>query len=374
MINLVGGKNGEGYLHALSRTWDVESDMEDMPVKSALSKKRTRISFEFFKDQSDDVVRLYEPHRRTWRGLHVYATDGDQYELPRTEDILNQGYCGYPCANDMETHYPHMYVVHCYDVLGGVTKEFRYSNRNQEMHIAQEIALGLEPNSLTLYDRLFFCKDLVRAHFLSGSFFVARLKEGGIILPEIIDFAQSSKRNCSFEFEGVIVHLIKVANPRTGEVTLFATNLARSRFRNKEINDLYALRWEVETANRDMSHTLKVEQWHSHFLNGILQEIYTTLWLMNQARVQMAMGIKKRCCLDQLFEYAKSNFKLVVDFILDSLADLVNKRARRIHRRLRHLLKISIERRKRRSRYYPRQVKGSRKTYPSASTVPRVKK
>lgn len=344
-----------------------------MPAKSALSQKRGRISFEFFKEQADDVIMKYEPHRRTWRGLRVYATDGDQYELPRTEDILNQGYRGYPCADDKETHYPRMYVVHCYDVLGGVTKAFRYSSRNEEMYNAMEIAVGLEEKSLTLYDRLFFCKDLVRSHQGSGSYFVARLKEDGLILPEIIAFAKSSNRNFSFEFEGTIIHLIKVVNPRTGEAALFATNLERSRFRNKEINDLYALRWESETANRDMTHTLKMEQWHSHFLNGILQEIYTVLWLMNQARIQMAQALRKRCNLSQLFDYTKSNFKLIVDFILDSLEDLTMKKHLRIGRRLKYLLEISSEHRKRRSRSYPRQVKKSRKIYPSASTVPRQK-
>ena len=373
MVHLVGGKNDEGYFHALSRTWDIESDLADMPAKSALSQKRGRISFEFFKEQTDDLITKYEPHRRTWRDLRVYATDGDQYELPRTEDILDQGYRGYPCADDKETHYPRMYVVHCYDVLGGVTKTFRYSSQNEEMYNAMEIAVGLEQKSLTLYDRLFFCKDLVRAHQGSGSYFVARLKEDGLILPEIIEFAKGSKRNFSFEFEGTMIHLIKVVNPRTGEGALFATNLERSRFRNKEINDLYALRWEVETANRDMTHTLKMEQWHSHFLNGILQEIYTVLWLMNQARVQMAQALRKRCTLDRLFTYAKSNFKLIVDFILDSLEDLTMKKYRRIGRRLKHLLKISVEHRKRRSRSYPRQVKKSRKIYPSASIIPRQK-
>ncbi len=130
-----------------------------------------------------------------------------------------------------------------------------------------EIAVGLEQKSLTLYDRLFFCEDLIRSHQASGSFFAARLKDGGLVLPQIIEFAKSSKRNFSFEFEGSLIHLIKVVNPRTGESALFATNLPRSRFKNKEINDLYALRWEAETANRDMTATLKVEQWHSHFLN-----------------------------------------------------------------------------------------------------------
>ncbi len=373
MLNLVGGKSGEGYLHALSRSWDIESDLRKAPVKSALSKKRSRVSFEFFKSHLDQVTNEYEPHRRTWRGLHLYATDGDQYELPRTDDVLANGYRGYPCKDDLETHYPHMYVVHCYDVLGGVTKDFRYSSRNEEMQNALEIALGLEQESLTLYDRLFFCKDLVRAHAASKSFFVARLKEGGLVLTEIQAFVQSSKRNQRFEFEGVTLELVKVINPRTLEATCFATNLPRARFKNTEIADLYALRWEVETANRDLSHTIKVEQWHSHSLNGILQEIYTALWLMNQARIQMASLQKKRCSLKTIFTYGKSNFKLIVDFILDSLDDLVHRRYRRVLRRLNHLLIISTENRQRRSRSYPRQVKKSRKSYPSASTMPRVK-
>ncbi|MBK8201730.1 MAG: hypothetical protein IPK68_05215 [Bdellovibrionales bacterium] len=57
--------------HALSRTWDIESDLKNMPAKSALSKKRGRVSFEFFKEQVDDVIMKYEPHCRTWRGLRV---------------------------------------------------------------------------------------------------------------------------------------------------------------------------------------------------------------------------------------------------------------------------------------------------------------
>lgn len=88
-----------------------------------------------------------------------------------------------------------------------------------------EIAVGLEEKSLTLYDRLFFCKDLVRSHQASGSYFVARLKEDGVVLSEIIEFSKSSKRNFSFEFEGTLIHLIKVVNPRTGEAALFATNM-----------------------------------------------------------------------------------------------------------------------------------------------------
>jgi Transposase DDE domain len=369
LLHLVGGKNYEGYFHALSRTWDTDSDLKKMPVKSALTKVRGRVSFEFFEDQFVECIAAYEPHRRTWRDLRVYATDGDRYDLPRTEDILKEGYRGFPFSKTKETYCPQMYVVHCYDVLGGVTKEFRYSNKNEEVHAAVEIATTLESKSVTLYDRLFLGKDLIRAHATSKSHFVARCKEG--TFSEVREFFKSNKRNTSFTFEGVTIELVKIIHPKTGEVAVYATNLARSRFKNKEIAELYALRWEVETSNRDMTHTIKVEQWHSHFLNGILQELYTALWWMNQTRIQMAAPMRSRCTLKSLFTYAKSNFKLILDFILDSLKDLAANRINRVHRRLKILLEVSLENRKRRSRSLPRQVRRRPKIYKLASAVPR---
>lgn len=370
VLNLISGAKNEGYFHALKDTWDIDGDLKDMPAKSALSKKRGRVSFGFFKDELDSAITGYEPHRRTWKGMHVYGTDGDQYELPRTEDILDNGYRGYPCANNMETHYPRMYVVHCYDVLGGVTKAFRYSNENDEVRLAVEIAGSLERKSLTLYDRLFISGDLFRAHAANGSYAIARCREG-VTFTEINEFFASNKRNATFLIDDITIHLVKIVNPRTGEVAVFATNLPRKKFKNRDINDLYALRWECETANRDLSNTIKVEQWHSESLNGILQELYAALWLMNQARIQMAARMRQRCSLASLFGYAKANFKLISDFIMDSLEDLVFQRFRRVQRRLNELLDRSTERRRRRSRSYPRQVKYTRKTYPSASLVPR---
>jgi hypothetical protein len=369
LLHLVGGKNSEGYLHALSRTWDIDSDLKNMPVKSALTKVRGRVSFEFFKDQFDRSLADYEPHRRTWRGLRVYATDGDRYDLPRTEPILKEGYSGFAFSQENETYCPQMYVVHCYDVLGGVTKEFRYSNKNEELRTAIEIATFLESNSLTLYDRLFMCKDLISAHASSGSYFVARCKVRSF--SEIKEFFSSKKTNASFVFEGVTIELIKIMHPKTGEVAVYATNLSRSRFKNQEIANLYALRWEVETSNRDMTHTIKVEQWHSRFLNGLLQELYAALWLVNQTRIQMTAPMKSHSTLKELFRYAKSNFKLILDFVLDSLSDLVANRINRVNRRLKLLLEVSLEQRLRRSRSCPRQVRRRPKIYKLASSAPR---
>lgn len=374
ILHLVQGKNNEGYFHALAWTWDILSDLTQAPVKSAFAKVRKRVSFNFFKTLFDELIDSHQSSPLTWRGLRVYAIDGDMYELPRTLDVLANGYEGRACKYGMETHYPFLYVNHCYDVLSGITKAFDYNHKHEEFHSAQRIARKLERESVTLYDRYFFCKNLVRAHRESQSYFVARIKKGGAgTLLAMREFGRGKERARTFDFEGVRVRLLRIKNPRTGSELLLATNLPWDQFAASELADLYALRWDVETAHRDLSHTMKMGQWHSKHLNGILQELYASLWLMNQSRIQMLPEHERNLKLLDMFCYAKANFKLVSDYLVRHIGMLVDGAEKRFFDGLSHLLKIATERRRRRSRSYPRQVRGSRKIYPSASLRPRAK-
>ena len=91
----------------------------------------------FFKDIFESLITDYEPLRKTFHGFYIYAIDGDQLALPRSKDLLKEGYCGYPCPNEMETHFLRMYLSHAYDVLSGVTKEsllFSRPQRNRQCY------------------------------------------------------------------------------------------------------------------------------------------------------------------------------------------------------------------------------------------------
>ena len=59
-----------------------------MPVKSSLTKIRQSISYLFFKDIFVSLINDYEPMGRTFRGFYIYAIDGDQLTLPRSEDLV----------------------------------------------------------------------------------------------------------------------------------------------------------------------------------------------------------------------------------------------------------------------------------------------
>ena len=148
------------------------------------------MSFEFFKSLFEEKISSFDPERPTWKGLRVYGCDGDQYEIPLSNDILDQGYRGYPCKNNKETYFPRMYVVHAYDVLSRVSKDIRYSPTNDEVHNSFEMASVFEKESVTLYDRLLFSKDMIRTHGMVGSYFVAKCKCGSTF-NEVIEFFES---------------------------------------------------------------------------------------------------------------------------------------------------------------------------------------
>ena len=369
-LKLVGGTNEQGYLQALTSSWATSGDMAAAPTKSSLSEYRDKVSYEFFEDLFKDKIADFKNQRLTWRGMHVYACDGDQYEIPLSDDILEHGFRGYPCKDHTETHFPRMYIVHAYDVLSRVTKDFRHSHQNKEVRLAFDMAANFEENSVTLYDRLFFSKEMISTHSAGGHFFVAKCKEGGTF-KEVIEFWESAKRNDSFYFDGQKIHLVKVVNPRTHEASVYATNLERSCFRNVELDELYALRWQAETAFRDLSCTMKIEQWHSKKLNGVLQELYASLWLYNHVRILMALHNPKKRHKEVPMKYCLANFKLIFHYFIDEIRQFVCKKWRKIKKCLLELVRRGAEKREHRKRTNPRCLRKSPKNYPRESIVER---
>jgi hypothetical protein len=354
--------------------WSALKNVVDVPFKSALSKVRGRVSFTLFRDEYDSLIDGYESDRKTWRGLKVFGTDGDQYSLPASEDVVNAGYKGYPCKDGMETHYPRMYVVHCCDLISGVSRQFRYSPENQEMQLALEIATMLEPRSVTLYDRLFFSRPLVLAHAASMSYFFARCKSGETVLSEIQEFEASAAKKKKVVIEGQEVTLLKIKNPKTDETCVFATNLPRKYLKQKRAEELYAIRWGIESNHRDLTETMKIEKWHSRSINGIQQEIYAMLWATNMARIQIAKAIKKKESISPENRiYISVNFKAVLDFLAKWLIQFAKTKSRKIITDLRLLIERSKERRERLSREAPKVIKYENKRFPSASLVKRRK-
>ena len=265
-----------------------------------------------------------------------------------------------------------MYVVHCCDLITGISKEFRYSNKNEEVQLALEIATMLESKSVCLYDRLHFSLDLISAHKSSGSYFFARCKSGETVLSVISEFEKSGKDRQAIEIDGVEITLLKIQNPKLKDYGIFATNLPKKYLKKNRVNELYSLRWGVETVNRDITETLQIEKWHSKKINGILQEVYATLWAINTARIHIASRIKKKDSISpEKRKYRTANLKAILEFLAKNLLYFVKTKSRKLRKQLYHLIDRTMEQRKRLSREAPRTLKYQGKSYPIDSLVPR---
>jgi hypothetical protein len=346
------------------------------PSKSSLSEFRANLSFTFFKDIFEKSVS--NTHRETYKGFYIYATDGDQIDLPASEDVLANGYRGYPTSRNRETHYPKMYTAQVFDVINNIIKDFKFSNSQDESHMAQQMALNLEKNSITLYDRLYCGFPTFLTHLSADNYFIVRArssKSGSN--RQVLNFLDSNKDEAEFDwnpawafrgFSPIKLRMIKVINPRNKTSIVFITNLRSDQISSKEIEILYQRRWSIEVSFRDLTQSLKLNQLHSKTINGILQEVYAIFWFVNQLKYRI-MRINPKDLFKR--KYSKPNFKLCCEIFIENLKLLIQKKNKKLEKLIDYWALRTYERRQHLERSYPRTVKHRGREYALSNVVPR---
>jgi hypothetical protein len=297
-------------------------------------------------------------------GLFIYAIDGQQHILPRTKDIVAQGFNGRATSKYRESYFPRGYLTHVFDVINGISRSFTFNPHLNEQADARNLLQCLESNSLTIYDRLYFSVKMVLAHIEHGSFFLMRCRSNCHIA--VVRLLQSKKKTTTAKIGGRRILFIKIWNSNDKRHDVYATNLPNRFASRLLILQLYRLRWEVETSFKELTAITKSEQWHSKNYNCIMQELYALMWLINATKGLMQIGgalpldpTKRR--------YKKSNFKLIFNLLAQHLHELWY-RFRELIAWLSDLVKESTEKRKRCSRRYPRQLRKPASPYPYKNT------
>ena len=341
-----------------------------------------KVSYRFFEDIYRKALESHHGLRSSYRGYYVYAVDGDQLNLPASKDVLQNGFRGYPApSKERESHYPKMYTAQAYDVINGLVCNFKFSTEVDEVHLAREMVREFEKNSIVIYDRFHCGYDTFFEHELAGTYYLVRARTNPPgAHKEVTAFHESDKRSHNFLWRSrtekrkkadVEVRLVKIKNPRSGENLVFATNLPKSMFSDREIAELYLRRWDIEGSFKDLTHTLKMEEWHSKKINGILQEIYALLWLVNAVKMQMRQVVKRTGDWLKERQYKKANFKLSISVVVENLHLLRRGNIDVFYERLNFWIKRSTESRKRLSRTYPRVIHHRGREYTCVSSVPR---
>lgn len=361
MIQLVGSRAREGYDHALVRVFDAEK----APRKSAFSQMRSKISYKFFQCIFNSVIAHFARYRPNYLEMIIYAVDGWQLTLPRTKDITKAGHSGRKTSKYRESYMPKGFVTHAYDVLSETTKDIRFNKSPTELADALSFVSSFEKNSICLYDRAYFSRSLCVQHLEAGNYFIARCQSNANKQIKEL-FKDTEKDKGGFYYETSKgrkkVWLIKVHNPKTGTFMLFATNLPRQWRNQKTFDQLYQLRWGAETSFYELSETIKLQQWHSKSLNGILQELYTALLIINLTKILSFFARGQKTINPEKRSYKKPNFKLLVSSFLDFLLRSKPQLSYLIER-FKALIKRSTERRMRRSRTNERVIKSPASPY-----------
>ena len=365
LSELVCGTNNNGYSIAIMNALSNEFDVSDLPHKSALSQYRQQISYEFFKDFFWDINERSNKSRKTWNGLYVYAVDGIQLTLPRSDDIIKAGHSGRKVTKYLESYMPKMFSTMTYEILNGTVKDIRENPTLNEIADAESMIENFEDNSLTIYDRLYCCRKLIIKHNDKHSYFLFRLKTN--MFKEMRPIIKRKQKRMTVVIDGVTIHVIKIFNHSTQEWGYFCSNLPLRLVTEKTITKMYGLRWEVENSFRDFTQTIRLEQWHSKFINGIRQELYVALVLYNFVKLKILsrFDTAKECMKDV---YRKPNFKLLFGWITSRLYKIF-KGIRNVMKDFDELLVRSLERRKRRSRSYKREIKSPQSPFPYNNTV-----
>ncbi len=304
--------------------------------------------------------------RHKYHGLYIYAIDGFETEIPRSDDILKAGYSGRSLGSIRQTYYPRMYMGHCYDVINGLTKDLVVSKTNEELRMADQMVPGLETNSICLYDRLYFSKRLIENHAHYKNYYIARTKtEGGH--KEIVEFAHGHEREKIIKLFGQRVRLFKIKNRKTKNEMVLATNLFFDWVSHETVYKLYFTRWEVEVSFRDLVQSLKIEDFHAKNINGVLQELYARLWLMNFTKLQVLKSYRIHMNPGS-YTYSKPNYKILFSWMAEHLKQVIDNIAE-LWSEFVQIVAMTIERRTRRKRTYPRELKYSGKMYPRNSAI-----
>ena len=287
------------------------------PSKSAFIQQRDKLNEEAFPFLFTSMNQAF-PFKATFRGYHLFACDGSDINIPPLKGDLQT----YVSSNTDGVGYHQMHLNAIYDIL-----EERYvdilvqprADINERDAFLTFLRRNPVPGKcLYIADRGYFSFNVL-AHLLqSGQFFLLRINTDGPVnsfltrfsLSEekefltTLDFAVTRSRKKFFaehpdyyiylsksrrfdfipkddkdSFFPLSARLAKIDLPSGAEYLL--TNLPEKTFGLRELQELYHLRWGIETSFRFLKYNVSLNSFHSIRRDFIMQEVFARVILYN---------------------------------------------------------------------------------------------
>lgn len=279
-------------LQAAIYTFLRESRSElDTYSKQAFSKRRQGIKPEaflfLFRSITEDFYVDPSMMPKTYRGMHLFASDGTVYNLPNTPE-LKEIYGVQTTSGEPQTQAKGSCL---YDVLNNLlidVKMLPICSSEREIAVEHLNYLhGLKPDhNLVLLDRGYPSMELIH-HFDNRQIFYLMRCNKHEFIKELRSVTEADKvldikKKMRSTKEEIQTSMRVVQFPlENGTVETLITNLLDSSFSVEDFKYLYHLRWGIEEKYDELKNKLKIEAFSGTTPVAVLQDFYATMFLTN---------------------------------------------------------------------------------------------
>lgn len=269
--------------------------------KSAFCQQRQKISSEWFRFLLEYIARLFYQQTslvKKWKGYKIITVDGSAAFLVNNKEVqqyykggTNQ-FGGYALARYMKM----------YDVLNGTTLKAQLMPFDgSERLVSYSWVDAIPNNAITLFDRGFPAYTLffLMQNSEQSKAFVMRCKKNFTnavekfaasgLSEDILCFYPDDRAVSMLRNYQVIVTRTMAIQLRAvkilladGSTEILLTNLFdKKSFSNKELANLYHMRWMIETDIGKEKNLFQLENFSSHTRNSVEQDFYATFIAAN---------------------------------------------------------------------------------------------
>lgn len=316
----------------------------------ALLKQREKLNEEVFKELNrsslKDFYHLFKKEVKTFKGYIITAIDGSDCEVPNTP-ITRERYKSISGKNDGKI--ARIKLSNCYDLLNHYVldteiEEYKHSeNELAERHMKKIEEIISEYPIISIRDRGYLSLSYMFHSIMENKKFVIRLNQRYFKLEQNLMISNDEWIEIQYQYDRIRKHIkddeelynyyesgktikIRFVNIElpTGETETIMTNLESDKFSIKDINDIYQMRWGIETSYAYLKESMMITNISSSKDCIIKQEIYSQMMVYNimqsitndleqdidqekykhpmKININMAIGFVKRFLLKILLE------------------------------------------------------------------------
>lgn len=307
ILKLVASHNKQGYGSNLIEFWEDCASKnialpQDKPISaSSLCEARQKLPSEIFIELNQELLALLNKVKAeelpSFNGYRLFAVDGSRVNLPR--ELIQDGFPLY--AAERGRYYPQGLMSCLYNLQEKIIYDFSFVKHMNERLCALEHMKKLGTKDVMIFDRGYFSYLLFYKAIECNVGAIFRMQGGGSN-KQILKFWESKKKDIIIEYspsKPVIYELkkdgydidgkpvtMRLIKHKIGDETyLYATTLLdKEIFKTECFAEIYHGRWGIEELYKISKKFIEIEEFHSKTENGVRQELYAHILLINLSR------------------------------------------------------------------------------------------